>query len=219
MAERIVSPGVFTQENDKSFLQQGIAEIGAAIIGPTVKGPAFVPTKVNGFDDYRQKFGGYSEKFYTPYAVKNYLKDAGSATIVRILGTDGYSVKHPLNIVATGSWGSRSVAFLHPSYVVTNDDVDSLFETTTLASNESGSFVMTLSGSFTTDTSTFTNAVSKNGTAFSASIDINNNSFIGDIFGYNPEGTLPVYNYTSFKNDASASIATDPTTTIIIETG
>jgi len=33
------------------------------------------------------------------------------------------------------------------------------------------------------------------------------------------EGTLPVYNYTSFKNDASASIATDPTTTIIIETG
>ena len=219
MAERIVSPGVFTQENDKSFLQQGIAEIGAAIIGPTVKGPAFVPTKVNGFDDYRQKFGGYSEKFYTPYAVKNYLKDAGSATIVRILGTDGYSVKHPLNIVATGSWGSRSVAFLHPSYVVTNDDADSLFEETSLASNNSGSFVMTLSGSFTTDTSTFTNAVSKNGTAFSASIDINNNSFIGDIFGYNPEGTLPVYNYTNFKNDASASIATDPTTTIIIETG
>ena len=41
MAERIVSPGVFTRERDLSFLPQGISEIGAAIIGPTDKGPAF----------------------------------------------------------------------------------------------------------------------------------------------------------------------------------
>lgn len=40
MAERIVSPGVFTQERDLSFLPQGVADIGAAIIGPTTKGPA-----------------------------------------------------------------------------------------------------------------------------------------------------------------------------------
>jgi hypothetical protein len=41
MAEKIVSPGVFTRENDLSFLSQGIGEIGAAIIGPFHKGPAF----------------------------------------------------------------------------------------------------------------------------------------------------------------------------------
>ena len=29
MAERIISPGVFTRENDLSFLPQGIGEIGA----------------------------------------------------------------------------------------------------------------------------------------------------------------------------------------------
>ena len=46
MAEKIVSPGVFTRENDLSFLSQGIGEIGAAIIGPFHKGPAFVPTVV-----------------------------------------------------------------------------------------------------------------------------------------------------------------------------
>jgi hypothetical protein len=46
MAERIVSPGVFTSETDASFLPQGISEIGAAIVGPTIKGPAFVPTLV-----------------------------------------------------------------------------------------------------------------------------------------------------------------------------
>ena len=44
MAERIVSPGVFTRERDLSFLPVGIGEIGAAIIGPTRKGPSFVPT-------------------------------------------------------------------------------------------------------------------------------------------------------------------------------
>jgi hypothetical protein len=37
MAEKIVSPGVFTRENEQSFLSQGIGEIGAAIIGPSLK--------------------------------------------------------------------------------------------------------------------------------------------------------------------------------------
>ena len=49
MAERIVSPGVFTREKDLSFLPQGIGEIGAAIIGPTQKGPAFTPTIISNF--------------------------------------------------------------------------------------------------------------------------------------------------------------------------
>jgi len=47
MAERIVSPGVFTREKDLSFLPQGISEIGAALIGPTQKGPAFTPTQIS----------------------------------------------------------------------------------------------------------------------------------------------------------------------------
>ena len=45
MAERIVSPGVFTREKDLSFLPEGIGEIGAALVGPTDMGPAFVPTR------------------------------------------------------------------------------------------------------------------------------------------------------------------------------
>ena len=58
MAERIVSPGVFTREKDLSFLPQGIADIGAAIIGPTVRGPAFVPTQVTSFSEFENIFGG-----------------------------------------------------------------------------------------------------------------------------------------------------------------
>ena len=59
MAERIVSPGVFTRERDLSFLPQAIGAIGAAIVGPTSKGPAFVPTQVTSFQDFEEIFGGY----------------------------------------------------------------------------------------------------------------------------------------------------------------
>ena len=51
MAEQIISPGVFTRENDLSFLPQGVGAIGAAIVGPTHKGPAFVPTVVRSFSE------------------------------------------------------------------------------------------------------------------------------------------------------------------------
>ena len=37
MAEKFVSPGVFTRENDLSFLPQGIAEIGTAVAGSEVE--------------------------------------------------------------------------------------------------------------------------------------------------------------------------------------
>ena len=47
-AERIISPGVFANEKDQSFLPVGIGAIGAALVGPTLLGPAFVPTFVIG---------------------------------------------------------------------------------------------------------------------------------------------------------------------------
>ena len=57
MAEKIVSPGVFTNEIDQSFLPAAIGEIGAAVIGPTAKGPAMVPTIVTSYSEFQQKFG------------------------------------------------------------------------------------------------------------------------------------------------------------------
>ena len=61
MAEQIISPGVFTRENDLSFLPAGVQQIGAAVIGPTVKGPAFIPTVVKSFSEYERRFGPLSE--------------------------------------------------------------------------------------------------------------------------------------------------------------
>ena len=102
MAERFVSPGVFTRENDLSFLPQGIAEIGGAFIGPTVKGPAFVPTIVESADEFRTRFGNPHTDFYAPHAAIAYLQDAARATIVRFLGRGGYAPAEstPVGIVA-----------------------------------------------------------------------------------------------------------------------
>ena len=58
MAEKIISPGVFTNEVDQSFLPAGVAAIGAAVIGPTQKGPAGIPTIVSNYSEYIQIFGG-----------------------------------------------------------------------------------------------------------------------------------------------------------------
>jgi hypothetical protein len=100
MAERIVSPGVFTREVDQSFLPAAIGAIGAAVVGPTVKGPAMVPTIVSGYPEYRQIFGdvftsgsGADEKSYkylTSISAQNYLKYADTLTVTRIMA-GGYA--------------------------------------------------------------------------------------------------------------------------------
>jgi len=114
MAERIVSPGVFTRETDLSFLPQAIGEIGAAIIGPTAKGPAFTPTQVTSFQQFEEMFGGVDDRFYTPYTVEQYLRSAGVVTIVRILGLAGYAADS-VQLVAMDSTTSHSLAVLAPS--------------------------------------------------------------------------------------------------------
>ena len=95
MAEKIVSPGVFTNEVDQSFLPAGVQAIGAAVIGPTQKGPAGIPTIVSSYSEFVQKFGGkftsgsgaseQSYKYLTNYSAQEYLKYADTLTVVRIM--------------------------------------------------------------------------------------------------------------------------------------
>jgi hypothetical protein len=88
MAETLISPGVLARENDSSFITQQPVTVGAAIIGPTVKGPVEVPTVVTTYSDYLNKFGGaflsggaeYS--FLTQIAAYNYFQQGGESLIV-----------------------------------------------------------------------------------------------------------------------------------------
>ena len=91
MAEKIVSPGVFTKEIDASFLPSAIGNIGAAVIGPTVKGPALVPTVVESYGEFQARFGdaflsgSNYYQYLTSHTAESYLKHGNKLTVVKVL--------------------------------------------------------------------------------------------------------------------------------------
>ena len=107
MAEKIISPGVFTNEIDQSFLPSAVADIGAALVGPTLKGPAGIPTVVTSFSEFQAKFGDVfksgsnSFQFLTSHAAEQYLKNSDTLTVVRIM--DGTFSPATASILDTGN--------------------------------------------------------------------------------------------------------------------
>ena len=92
MAESLISPGVLSREQDRSFIAPAPLEAGAAFIGPTVIGPVEEPTVVTSYGDYQSKFGVAFEsgsnkyEFLTSLAVKSYFEQGGnSALITRVV--------------------------------------------------------------------------------------------------------------------------------------
>ncbi len=106
MAETLISPGVFTRENDISFIQPAPVEAGAAIIGPTVKGPVEIPTIVTSYNDYVRKFGATFEsgsdvnEFFTSMAVKNYFQQGGNTCLVTRVVSGAFTEASNSNMVA-----------------------------------------------------------------------------------------------------------------------
>ena len=107
MAEKIISPGVFTNEIDQSFLPSAVADIGAALIGPTLKGPAGIPTVVTSFSEFQNKFGDVfksgsnSFQFLTSHTAEQYLKNSDTLTVVRVM--DGTFAPATASINTSGS--------------------------------------------------------------------------------------------------------------------
>ena len=192
MAERIVSPGVFTREKDLSFLPQGIGEIGAALVGQSIKGPAFVPTKVESFQEFQQKFGGLTEDSYLPYTAQSYLEEAGSATIVRVLGQDGYTAK-PLALVVSSSAGELVGAVLHPTTTSNGGDFD---DSSVDSVASASAFILTLTGSSVSEANT------------SASLNPTEDNYITKTYGYAPKSSKDAYTFLNFGTFQSQSFAT-----------
>ena len=88
MVETLISPGVLAIENDQSFITQQPITVGAAIIGPTVKGPVEVPTIVTSYSDYQNKFGttfisgSQVYSYFTSIAAYNYFNNGGQTLLV-----------------------------------------------------------------------------------------------------------------------------------------
>lgn len=61
--------------------------IPAGVIGTSVAGPAFVPTTLATYNDFRVIFGDTTNDIYNgPLAVSEWLRNAQSATFIRVLG-------------------------------------------------------------------------------------------------------------------------------------
>ena len=125
MAEKIVSPGVFTKEIDQTFLPAAIGDIGAVVVGPTVKGPALVPTVVSSYSEYQARFGDVFKsgssyyQYFTSIAAKNYLDHAGQLTIVRVMGAD-YEVA---SATISSSIDTAIVGTRNPEHLRSNIDL------------------------------------------------------------------------------------------------
>ena len=171
MAEKIVSPGVFTRENDLSFLAQGVSNIGAAIVGPFKQGPAFKPTIVTSQSELADIFGVADGTYYTPLAAQNYLREAGSVTICRVAGLGGYTDPGAVILKATSGSVSASVGILF-------NTIDGI---------TGSSFVSFGSGNFTIN-------------GISASVVASSDASIDDVFGTSPLGEKGAYTIGLFEN-------------------
>jgi len=112
MAERIASPGVFARENDLSQITEGPIEAGAAIIGPTVKGPVEEPTIVTSYSDYKSKFGStflvdnVSHTYFTSIAAYNYFQQGGDTLLVTRVVTGSFGSANSTQIPNGGTFGT-----------------------------------------------------------------------------------------------------------------
>jgi hypothetical protein len=212
MAERIVTPGVYTRERDQSFLPQAIQAIGAAIVGPTVKGPALVPTTVSSYAEFEQIFGSFTDESYVPYVVQEYLNNGGpNITVTRLLYEDGYDLDNgSLAIIATSASVEVVTHVLHPVEAV--NDASDLFIDSVIVDDVSGSFAIKISGSYDANTNTNVpgfsgafNLYTTEGAAVSASISSVDNDYVTKLFGRSAKSTdYPVY--VQYENTGATSL-------------
>lgn len=146
MARKFVSPGVFTHEEDASFLAQGVAGIGAAIVGRTEKGPAYVPTMVDGLSSFADTFGAPSPDYPLSYGAKNYLRNSTSMTVIRTLGhDDGTSVTNGY-VIQAGNQGIVDAANGQVLAVIHHTGSTEAMTVTGVA-NDADNFIVQLTGS------------------------------------------------------------------------
>ena len=125
MAETIVSPGVLAIENDQSFVTQAPVEVGAAIIGPTVKGKVGIPTICTTYSDYLNKFGSTFESgsqtysYLTSISAYNYFNSGGTSLLVtRVVSgsfTPATSSVIPTSNAATSASATIDLTFISAS--------------------------------------------------------------------------------------------------------
>ena len=158
MAEQIVSPGVFTRENDQSFITQQPVEVGAAIVGPAVKGPVEIPTLVTSYSEYVNKFGstfvsgGRVYSYLTGNSAYNYFQNGGNTLLVTRVTTGSFtpataSIEN--GQLPTGTLSTLTDALLASITINPTDCVDETYTSVALTggSGTSAAATVVVSGS------------------------------------------------------------------------
>jgi hypothetical protein len=201
MTEQILSAGVYAYENDQSFFTQGTNETGLALVGPTEKGAAFVPTDVSSYSQYTALFGEDPNVSYLPQTAFNYLQAGNTVKVTRVLGNGGFSYSSARPLVAITS-GSYILSVLYP----TKND--------TATVGISGS----ITGTFSAFGAKFHGATGSGvlGTAsFSASLNPTSATFISKVLGSDENyATGSIFPYLLFSNFITGSGALASTASI-----
>jgi hypothetical protein len=209
MAETLISPGVLARENDSSFITQQPVTVGAAIIGPTVKGPVEIPTVVTTYSDYLNKFGGtflsggQEYSYLTSIAAYNYFQQGGESLLVARVASGSFTSATSFDTNASGTLGIASgLGFTTASTTVSitpfHNEADSTL-------NVNG-INLVFTGSAGTNTATTVYVITGSSAALTAAaavLNINNSSSIAP--------------YSTFWSDISAS-ATTTTLNLFAET-
>ena len=132
MAETLISPGVFLQENDLSQITSGPITAGAAIVGPTVTGPVNIPTLVTTYSQYKAVFGapfvsgGAAYEYLTSMAALNYFEQGGTSLLVTRVVSGSYT---PATASINNLAGTPAFVFetLSVGTVMNNNDASGSF--------------------------------------------------------------------------------------------
>jgi hypothetical protein len=120
---KFVSPGVFINEIDNSFIPRSAPEIGPVIVGRSRRGLAMTPVKVESYSKFVEMFGdtvagggnsdiyregNYSSPMYGGYAAKAFLRsNVAPVTYVRLLGQQS-DAGRTLGGAAAAGWATTN---------------------------------------------------------------------------------------------------------------
>ena len=201
MANFTSSPGVSLNEIDKSFISPAPLTAGAAIIGPTVKGPVELPTVVTSYSDFKTKFGGsftsgsQTFSYLTAFSAYNYFTEGGDSLLVTRVTSGSYT---PATSTVESSVESG----------VISTETDALLTSLTNATGSAGSYTVSQS------------ATSGTGTGFTASITLTGGSTVSTITatggsGYGVGETITVT--SASLGYSGGTIGTNMTITLVAD--
>jgi len=167
MAVTQFSPGVISIENDQPIINTQPIQVGAAIIGPTVKGRVEIPTICTSYSDYVSKYGNtftsgsQTYSYFTSISAYNYFQAGGTTLLV--------------SRVTSGSFTS-AVSTLIPNAVESG-----------VLSTETNALLESLDANFTGSVGTYTisGSIAGGGAGFTGSLTLSDGSTVSTITATN----------------------------------